>query len=161
MLFIRQLLIEMLGMFFEPTWLLHGVSRFLHSEFSLFQGKQSKHPRSFNWHSFFNCTYILEEFSTFVFDACYTYINVCVKFDDFFLIMTERKSLPMCQFFKKIGLESTQYVFLDHSKALVFIDVIKIEIIFKYLCAWALVPIPYAPRKLYKSFWRWDFQKCT
>ena len=129
-MFIRQLLIEMLGMFFEPTWLLHG-------EFSLFRGKWSKRPRSFNWHSFFNCTYILEEFSIFVFDACYTYINVCVKFDDFFLIMTERKSLPMCQFVKKFSLESTQYVFLDHSKALVFIDVIKIEIIFKYLCAWA------------------------
>ena len=33
--FFSQLLIEMFGLLFEPTKLLDGVSRFLHSEFSL------------------------------------------------------------------------------------------------------------------------------
>ena len=41
----------------------------------------------------------LKEFAIFVFDAYY--INVCVKFDDFFLTARERKSLPMCQLSKK------------------------------------------------------------
>jgi len=79
----------------------------------------------------------LEEFSIFVFDACY--INECIKFDDFFLINYERKKKPIHVpiFQKNCCLGSTQYAFLDHSKALVFIDVIKIEIIFKYLCACA------------------------
>ena len=36
MLFLRQLLIEMLGLFCEYTWHLDGVSRYLHGEFSLF-----------------------------------------------------------------------------------------------------------------------------
>ena len=47
-----QLLVDMLGLFFEATWLLDGVSRFLHGEFSVFLGKQNKHPRSFNWQSY-------------------------------------------------------------------------------------------------------------
>ena len=39
----------------------------------------------------------------------------------------------MCQLSKKNHrLESAQYAFLDHSKTLVFGDVIKIEILFKY-----------------------------
>ena len=38
----------------------------------------------------------------------------------------------MCQLSKKIHrLERAQYAFLDHSKTLVFSDVIKIEILFK------------------------------
>ena len=57
-----QLLIEMLALFFEPTWLLDGVSRFLYGEL----GKQSKHPRSF---------------AIFVFKTYY--IDVRVKFNDF------------------------------------------------------------------------------
>ena len=51
MLLLWPLLIEMLGLFFEPTWLLDDVFRFLHGEFFLVQGKQSKHPRTFNWQS--------------------------------------------------------------------------------------------------------------
>ena len=43
-----QLLIEILSLFYEPTLLLDGVSRFLHGEFSFFQVKEGKHPRSFN-----------------------------------------------------------------------------------------------------------------
>ena len=40
---------------------------------------------------------------------------------------------------KKIHrLERAQYVFLDHSKTLVFSDVIKIEILFKYSRARAI-----------------------
>lgn len=40
---------------------------------------------------------------------------------------------------KKIDhLKHPQYVFLDHSKTLVFSDVIKIEILFKYLCNHAI-----------------------
>ena len=43
-----QLLIGILSLFYEPILLLDGVSRFLHGEFSFFQVKESKHPRSFN-----------------------------------------------------------------------------------------------------------------
>jgi len=35
----------------RDAWFLDSISNFLHSEFSLFQGKQSKHPWSFNCHS--------------------------------------------------------------------------------------------------------------
>ena len=39
----------------------------------------------------------------------------------------------MCQLLKKIHhLEHTQYAFLNHSKTLVFSDIIEIEIVFKY-----------------------------
>ena len=96
-----QLLIEMLSLFFEPTRLLDGVSRFLHGEFSLFLGKQSKHPRSFKWQRYKKiCTEFSEEFANFVFDAYYT--NVGMKFDDFYLAARKREILSMCQFSKKI-----------------------------------------------------------
>ena len=42
----------------------------------------------------------------------------------------------MCQLLKKIHhLERTQCAFLDHSKTIVFSDIIKIEFLFKYSCA--------------------------
>ena len=138
MLLLSQLLIEMLGLFFEPTWLLDGVSRFLHSEFSLFWGKQNKHPMSFNWRNYKKiCTKILEEITIFVFDTYYIY--VCVKFDDFFANSKRNKKPIHVPIFKKIHrLEHTQYAFLDHSKTLVFSDIIKIEILFKYSCTRAI-----------------------
>ena len=75
-------------------------------------------------------TYILKEFAIFIFDAYY--INVCVKFDDFFQTARVRKSpihVPIVQ--KMHHLEHAQYAFLNHSKTLVFSDFIEIEILFK------------------------------
>ena len=95
----------------------------------MFQEKQSKYPRSFNWQSYKKiCTSILEECAIFVFHACY--INVCVKFDDFFP-NGERKEKPInVPIVKKIHrLERLQYAFLDPSKTLAFSDVIKIGLL--------------------------------
>ena len=139
MLLLWQLLIEMLGLFYEPTWLLDGVSRFLHGEFSLFWGKQSKSPRSFNWQSHKKiCTYIYEEFAIFVFEAYYT--NVWVEFDDFFG-NSERKTkpihIPIAK--KSHRLERAQYKILDHvtsHHSFKWRD--QIEILFKYSPARAI-----------------------
>ena len=49
----------------------------------------------------------------------------------------------MCQLSKKIHhLEHTQYAFLNHSKTLVFSDIIKIEILLNTHTLAPLVPIP-------------------
>ena len=67
------------------------------------------------------------------------YVNVCVKFDDFFLTARERKSLPLCQLSKKFTVwDAPRRAYLDHSKTLIFSDIIKIKIIFKYLRARAI-----------------------
>ena len=53
---------------------------------------------------------------------------------------------------KKIHrLERAQYAFLDHSKPLVFSDVIKIEIIFKYSRARAIRTYSSRAKKLYRA----------
>ena len=52
------------------------------------------------------------------------------KFDDFFSKSEKKKNPIHVPYLKKIHrLERAQYAFLDHSKILVFRDVIKIEIL--------------------------------
>ena len=81
----------------------------------------------------------LEELAISVFDVYY--INVRVIFDDFFFSNEQKKKpihVPIEKKPKNHRLESAQYAFLDHSKTLVFRDVIKIEILFKYSRASAI-----------------------
>ena len=61
------------------------------------------------------------------------------EIDDFFPKSERKKDTHPCANFQKIHrLEGAQYAFLDHSKTLVFSDVIKIEILFKYSRARAI-----------------------
>ena len=70
----------------------------------------------------------MEEFGIFVFDA-YD-INVCVKFDDFFLIARERKSLSMYQLSKKFTAWNASNVsfYITQQKPLFLVTSSKIEI---------------------------------
>ena len=71
-----------------------------------------------------------------------------------FLLNSERKKKPIhVSIVKKIhGLEITQYAFLDHSKTLVFSDVTKIEILFKYSRARAIRTYSVrSKKKLYRA----------
>ena len=80
---------------------------------------------------------ILVELALFIFDAYY--IKAFVKFDDFFPNSERKKKPTHVPIVKKIHfLECAQYAFLDHSKALVFSDIIKVEILFKYSRAHAI-----------------------
>ena len=61
--------------------------------------------------------------------------------------------------------ERAQYAFLDHSKTLVFSDVIKIDILFNTRALAPFVPIPRAPKKLYRATLkrkvkRWTYRDC-
>ena len=73
----------------------------------------------------------LEEFAIFVFDAYY--INVCVKFDIFFLT-TREKAYPCANCQKKFTVWNAS----NKCFQINFGDVIKIEIIFKYSGARAI-----------------------
>ena len=81
------------------------------------------------------------------------YFHVCVKFMIFSKHQKNKKSLFMRQLSKKVHhLESAQHTFSDHSKTLVFSDVIKKEM--KFLNVRALlqfIPIPCTPKKLYRA----------
>ena len=82
----------------------------------------------------------MEEFAILIFDTYY--INVGLKFDDFFLRARERKKPIHVPIAKKIHrLERAQYAFLDHSKTLVFNDAIKIEILSNTRLLAPFVPI--------------------
>ena len=61
----------------------------------------------------------------------------------------EKKPIHVPIVKKNHRLERAQYAFLDHSKTLIFSDVIKIEVVFKYSRARAFVPIPRATKKNY------------
>ena len=66
-------------------------------------------------------------------------LHQCVKFDDVFPNSKRKRKPILVPIVKKIDhLKHPQCVFLDHSKTLVFSDVIKIEILFKYLCNQAI-----------------------
>ena len=71
-----------------------------------------------------NIQAILEEFASFVFNAYY--INVFVKFDDFFLTARERKSQSMSQLSKKFTVWKACNVFL-YSETLVFFFYVRIR----------------------------------
>ena len=67
----------------------------------------------------------MEEFAIFVFDAYY--INVYVKFDDFFPNSKKNKKAYPCANCQKNSPSGKRAIcVLDDSKALVFSDVIKI-----------------------------------
>jgi len=67
-----------------------------------------------------------------IFDAYY--INVCVKFEQ----REKEKAYPCADRQKIHRVERAQYLLLDHSKTLVFSDVIKIGILLKYSRARAI-----------------------
>ena len=124
----------MLRLFVEPTWLLDGVSSFLRGEFSLFQGKLRKHPRSFNWHLNYKkiCLINFGEIQ----NCCFWHILHSCVCKIWFFPNSERKKKPVLVPIVKIihRLECAWYTFLDHPKTLVF-RVIKTKIIFNYLHA--------------------------
>ena len=153
-LLVKRRMIEVLSLFFEPTWLVDGVSRFLLCFLSILsilfplkqgpcfrgnraniQGVSTDKAARKSAHKF------LRNLVIFVFNAYY--INVYEKFD-FFLTAKKRKSLSICQLSKKFTVWDgpMQYAFLDYSKPIAFCDVIKILLP-------PFVPIPCAPKKLY------------
>ena len=71
-----------------------------------------------------------------IFVFCAYYINVAIKFDDFFL-NSERKKKPIVNTIYR--LEGAQYALLDHSKARFFFSNTRAHAPF--------VPIPSGPKK--------------
>jgi len=89
----------------------------------------------------------LEEFAIFVFDAYY------IKFDDFFPNSKRKKKPIHVPIIVKKNSPSgmCQICVLDHSKTLVFSNVIKIEILFKNSHACAIQAYSSRAQKTIKS----------